>query len=59
MLTRKETELINEFLIQLGEIGLKKIEVDVNDRQFDREFGPLLLVTIRLARKTDDGQNSI
>jgi hypothetical protein len=58
MLSQKETELISEFLAQLEEAGLKKIEVDVNESRFDSELGPRLLVTIRLARKLDGDQKS-
>jgi hypothetical protein len=59
MLDQKETELISGFLVRLEEIGLKKIELDINEKRFDNDFGPRLLVTIRLARKINVDQNSI
>jgi hypothetical protein len=59
MLSQKETELISEFLVRLEEIGLKKIELDVNEKRFDSNLGARLLVTIQLARKISVDQNSI
>jgi hypothetical protein len=54
MLGQKETELISEFLVRLEEIGLKKIELNVNENRFNPDFGPSVLVTLRLARKMND-----
>jgi hypothetical protein len=50
----KDMKALEEMKATLKGLGFSVIELDVNQRRFDRDMGPRVLITLQAVRKLEE-----